>query len=117
SDSQSRKLRMVSVTAGACSSSQAQTSPARSHVQLHASPSQPASVSTVAANQGRCSSIHVHAPPAKVSVQAQADDNQPRTASILSAQLVSTSHDHALPATSTSHVQPLVSQPLMSSTF
>src|SRR5690606_6411506 len=117
SNNQSRRFRMVSVTAGACWSSQSQASPSRLHVQLHASPSQPASVSTVVANQGRCSSIHVHAPPAKVSVQAQADDSQPRTASILSAQLVSTSHDHALPTTSTSHVQPLVSQPLMSSTF
>src|SRR5690606_38263429 len=114
-DNQSRRLRTISVTTGACWSSQSQASPARSNVQLHASLSQPANVSTAAANQGRCSSIHAHALPAKVSVQAQADDNQPRTSSIFSAHVVLTSQSHAEPAMLTSHSQPPVSQPLISS--
>src|SRR5690606_379854 len=100
--------RMISVTAGACWSSQSQASPTRPNVQLHASPSQPASVSTIVVNQGRYSSTHAHAPPAKVSVQAQADDSQPRISSSFSAHVVLTSQSHAVPAMSTTHSQPVV---------
>src|SRR5690606_5666255 len=95
SDNQSRRFRMVPVTAGACSSSQSQASPAFSSVQLHASPSQPASVSIVVATHGKCSSIHAQASPRRLIVQSHADFNQSRTSSTFSVHVVLTSQFHA----------------------